>query len=67
MKAKSNGRYYDLEPLVYQGKVFAVRIHGNLRPAFSKAFVVHDLGGVYQYMLSRAQLVWLRQIEKQTS
>jgi len=62
VKPKSSGRYYNLEPLIYKGKAFAVRIHGNLR-AFSKTFLLSDLAGVYQYTLSQAQMEWLTRLE----
>ena len=66
IKPKSSGRYYDLEPLIYKGKAFAVRIHENLR-AFSKTFLLCDLAGIFQYTLSLAQMEWLKEMEKQIS
>ena len=57
------GRYYDLQLKSYKGVPFAVSLIGNMRP-FSKSFTLLDLGGIYQYTLSQAQLKWLWGHEK---
>ena len=57
------GRYYNLQLKSYKGVPFAVSLIGNMRP-FSKSFTLLDLGGIYQYTLSQAQVKWLERQEK---
>jgi len=57
------GRYYDLQLKTHKGVPFAVELTGNMRP-FSKSFILLDLGGIFQYTLSQAQVKWLERQEK---
>ena len=62
MKARSWGKYYDLQPVTdYDEKCIAVRLRWNGPGGdFTRIFMVDKLAGIYQYRLSQAQIRWLK-------